>query len=206
MAGLDDDFASRLARFTAAAPQPITIQSGYRDNQRQAGLWQQALQKYGSPAEARKWVAPPGHSMHNRGLAADLGYGGGGLGKGDAGLIDWAHKNASQYGMTFPLPNENWHIEPIGARGTPSAQPMVAGNADSPLSAPATTASAGPTPPGPADTHSLLSAFRSQNPIERQGMLSGLQDYSFNQYLADGFSGQNPLRRAFYGEISRILG
>jgi hypothetical protein len=198
---LDGDFATRLARFAAAAPQPLTIQSGYRDNDRQAGLWQKALEKYGSADEARKWVAPPGHSMHNKGEAVDLGFGGDGLGKGNPQLIQWAHDNAANYGLTFPLSNENWHIEPIGARSSPGV--MTAGA--NPAASGAGMESAGPQSPGPADTHSLVDAFSTQNPIERQGMLAGLQDYSLNRYLADGFSGQNPLRRAMYGFLDHIL-
>lgn len=58
----------------------------------------------------------------------------------------------------------------------------------------------------PADTHSLLDMTQTSNPIEQQGMLSGMQGYSFDRYLADAFSGQNPLRRAFYGKISKLLG
>jgi hypothetical protein len=54
-------------------------------------------------------VAPPGHSNHNHGLAADLGFG------SDAAR-KWVHDNAAKYGLGFPLSNEDWHIEPISAR------------------------------------------------------------------------------------------
>jgi hypothetical protein len=140
--------------------------------------------------------------MHNMGEAADLGYGGSGLGKGDPSLIDWAHKNAQAYGLTFPLSNENWHIEPIGARSS-SLRADAAGNPTA--SGASNPAGGGMTMPPPADTHSAFDFLGSNNPIERQGMLSGLQDYSVNNYLADAFSGQNPLRRAFYGQVAKLF-
>ena len=124
--GLDSSFAQNLQSFFAAAPSPLSIQSGYRTPERQQTLWNNALAKYGSPEAARRWVAPPGHSMHNQGMAADLGYGVGGLGKGDPALIDWAHQHAGNYGLTFPLANENWHIEPMGARNRSGQMPAQA--------------------------------------------------------------------------------
>jgi hypothetical protein len=110
--GLNDNFRSGLTSMigdAAKAGFDIDINSGFRSIARQQELWDAALKKYGSPELARKWVAPPGRSMHNFGQAADLGY-------NTPGAMDWAHQNASRYGLTFPLSNENWHIEPIGGR------------------------------------------------------------------------------------------
>ncbi|RVI43669.1 D-alanyl-D-alanine carboxypeptidase family protein [Sinorhizobium meliloti] len=104
---LDPQFQSRLAEFLAAAQEQagnIVITSGARSIERQAELWQQALQKYGSEEAARKWVAPPGRSQHNQGRAADLQF------ETDA-VRDWAHANAEAYGLVFRLQNESWHIE-----------------------------------------------------------------------------------------------
>ncbi|MDX0438925.1 phage tail protein [Sinorhizobium medicae] len=104
---LDPEFQSRLAEFLAAAQEQagnIVITSGARSIERQAQLWQQALEKYGSEAEARKWVAPPGRSQHNHGRAADLQF------ESDA-VRDWAHAHAESYGLVFRLQNESWHIE-----------------------------------------------------------------------------------------------
>jgi hypothetical protein len=84
--------------------------SGFRSPERQAQLWQNALSKYGSPEAARKWVAPPGRSQHNHGNAVDLRY-------LNPQATAWAHENAARFGLNFPLSNENWHIEPVGARG-----------------------------------------------------------------------------------------
>ncbi|WP_320202363.1 D-alanyl-D-alanine carboxypeptidase family protein [Agrobacterium rosae] len=113
--GMASAFAEKLATMLASMPDnlkgDITINSGYRDIQRQQELWIAALKKYGSPEAARKWVAPPGNSQHNRGNAADLGYG------SDAAR-QWAHKNAGNFGLSFPLGNENWHIEDADARNS----------------------------------------------------------------------------------------
>lgn len=52
-------------------------------------------------------AAVPGTSNHGWGIASDLSY------NNSAAAIEWAHNNAKNYGLTFPLSNENWHIEPI---------------------------------------------------------------------------------------------
>ncbi|MGB3499982.1 MAG: M15 family metallopeptidase [Mesorhizobium sp.] len=106
--GMNPDFASALQQLFTAAPADIQgnlrVGSGFRSPDRQAQLWDQALQKYGSPEAARKWVAPPGNSQHNHGHAADLKF-----------LNDearkWVHANAGTYGLAFPMAHENWHVE-----------------------------------------------------------------------------------------------
>ncbi|QFY60370.1 hypothetical protein FZ934_07950 [Rhizobium grahamii] len=113
ISGMSSSFESKLEKLFAALPvelaNQIKINSGFRSNERQAQLWQQALEKYGSVSEARKWVAPPGNSQHNKGNAADLGY-------GSSAAKDWVHQNASRFGLSFPLSNEDWHIEDSDAR------------------------------------------------------------------------------------------
>ncbi len=112
IAGLNDNFEQKLSNMIAGAKSAgfdIKVNSGFRSVERQQQLWDQALEKYGSADIARKWVAPPGRSMHNFGMAADLGY-------GSDGARSWAQQNAGRYGLNYPLANENWHVEPIGAR------------------------------------------------------------------------------------------
>jgi len=110
--GLDQQFQAALAKMLGAVPDPHNVQiySGYRSPKHQARLWRNALKKYGSPGAARKWVAPPGRSFHNKGLAADLRY-------SSPAAREWVHSNANQYGLHFPLGHENWHIELAGTRG-----------------------------------------------------------------------------------------
>ncbi|MGD9613840.1 MAG: D-alanyl-D-alanine carboxypeptidase family protein [Alphaproteobacteria bacterium] len=105
--GFSDSLQSMIAAANEAGLD-IGITSGTRTRERQQQLWDAALRKYGSAAAARKWVAPPGSSMHERGMAADLRFG--------PGAREWAHENASRFGLTFPLGNEPWHIEPMGGR------------------------------------------------------------------------------------------
>lgn len=115
--GMQPDFSSALGQLFASAPPEIKnsllVSSGYRSPERQAQLWSDALNKYGSASEARKWVAPPGNSQHNKGNAADLKY-------ASAAAREWAHANAGAYGLAFPLSNEPWHIELSTARGQPA--------------------------------------------------------------------------------------
>ena len=112
--GLDPEYADALARLFQAAPENIRanlkIMSAYRSPERQAELYSAAVRKYGSEQAARKWVAPPGKSQHNHGRAVDLQYGG-------EDAKNWLHQNANQFGLNFPMGHENWHLEPIGARG-----------------------------------------------------------------------------------------
>lgn len=112
----------RLAALLQAAPPNIRrdlgISSGARSVARQAELWKAAVKKYGSEQAARKWVAPPGHSNHNHGKAADLSYKGERLDMAPNSVKRWLHDNAGQYGLHFPLGHEVWHIELAGTRGT----------------------------------------------------------------------------------------
>ena len=114
ISGLNPEFRVGLGKMIASAPPEIQAQlkmmSAYRSPERQSQLWDAALKKYGSPEVARKWVAPPGKSNHNHGEAVDLRY-------LDPAAQKWAHENAGQFGLAFPLANEPWHIEPASARG-----------------------------------------------------------------------------------------
>jgi len=105
--GLDPALEDALGRLIAAADGSVWLVSGYRSPERQAVLWQEALEKYGDPERADDWVARPGDSMHQRGLAVDLG--------GDltmaVRLVDRLHLPLHR-----PLPNEPWHFELSSAR------------------------------------------------------------------------------------------
>jgi hypothetical protein len=104
--GLVPNFDTALNKLIAASGGRVQMRSGYRSVEEQTRLWNDALKKYGSPEAARKWVAPPGKSNHNRGLAADL-----------SGDLKWAHANAPKFGLYFPMEWEPWHIELNGSRG-----------------------------------------------------------------------------------------
>lgn len=155
ISGMADPFQGSLEALFASAPPEIQNQlrltSGYRSNERQAQLWEEALAKYGSPEAARKWVAPPGSSQHNHGTAADLKY-------LSPEAQAWAHENAAKYGLYFPLSNEPWHIEPVGSRGGVAATASAAGNGQNAL--------AGYQPPQPQN------ALAPEQPVLRLNNLA----------------------------------
>lgn len=97
VAGMDSGFISKLASaFAALVEGNCVVGSGYRSHSQQAALHR------AKPGLA----AQPGHSNHERGLAADLSCSGGGL--------HWMHVHAAEYGLAFPMPWEPWHCEPRG--------------------------------------------------------------------------------------------
>jgi len=65
-------YLKRAGQIAAQKKCTLVVFSAYRSEKRQQDLWNKALAKYGSPEEARKFVAPPGHSPHNFGLALDI--------------------------------------------------------------------------------------------------------------------------------------
>lgn len=117
----------------------LGIVYGYRSIEKQTELWnarvsrEMAAGKTRSEAEAaaRKWVAPPGRSQHNRGLAIDLNT------STDPAVMEWVHTpvgcykppdnlrlgvtscasdeevvdRVQLYGFILPLDHEPWHIE-----------------------------------------------------------------------------------------------
>jgi hypothetical protein len=124
--GLTDAFSQRLTQMILDARAQgidLGVGSGYRSYEKQKRLWEQALKKYGSAEKARKWVAPPGGSFHNKGLAVDLHSSGNALGKEkNAKATEWAHANAKKYGLHFRMGHEPWHIEPIEATKSSSGK------------------------------------------------------------------------------------
>jgi hypothetical protein len=105
--GLDPKLAWAVDRLLDASGGAISVTSGYRSTARQAELYRAAVAQYGSPEIADNWVAPPGHSMHELGLAVDLG-----------GDLDLAIRLIEQLDLPLyrPLSNEPWHFELLGSR------------------------------------------------------------------------------------------
>jgi hypothetical protein len=106
--GLNPRLAAEVSRLIDAAHGAVHIVSGYRTYQEQEKLWEDALAKYGNAQIARRWVAPPGTSMHERGLAVDLG-----------GDMELAVRLIARLHLPLwrPLSNERWHFELVGSRG-----------------------------------------------------------------------------------------
>ncbi len=96
--------------------QPLLLpSSGYRSSSHQKRLWEQAKIRYGSEQEARKWVAPPGHSAHQSGRAIDFWLGVA-FGKKNipkqkqSRAYQWLVQNAKRFGF-YPYELEPWHWE-----------------------------------------------------------------------------------------------
>lgn len=195
---LDPEFAGALERFIGANP-GVTIYSGARSIERQTQLWNEALKKYGSPEKARKWVAPPGKSQHNFGKAADLRY------KSDA-VRALAHKTARQYGLTFPLANENWHIEPIGARSRQAAPQSLMAGIEAPASSdPNVNPAQAGASASPEDLAALSAMTRDPNPMAQQSADIFSGRYGGQDLMQDVLTGQNPLRRAVMSRLAQVL-
>ncbi|TXH55382.1 MAG: hypothetical protein E6Q97_08910 [Desulfurellales bacterium] len=107
--GVDEWFRNALERMIADAPGGVSITSGFRSVEHQQRLWDQAVARYGSEQAASHWVARPGGSNHNHGVAVDLHF-------SSSAVREWFHANASRYGLGFPMDHEPWHIEPYGVR------------------------------------------------------------------------------------------
>ena len=111
--GLNRDFASKVRDMLLDMPQEervqVQITSAARTNERQDQMWQAAKAKYGSEAAAAIWVARPGNSNHETGLAIDIKT-------TSESARRWMHSNASRFGLRFPHAHEPWHLEPISAR------------------------------------------------------------------------------------------
>lgn len=71
--GMHPLLRAAVERLTERSAGRIYVTSGYRSIEEQQVLWQDALRRHGSAEAADDWVARPGHSMHEKGLAVDLG-------------------------------------------------------------------------------------------------------------------------------------
>ncbi len=87
---------------------------GYRDTSAQVALRQahcggSQYAVYTMPSyQCHPPTAPPGASMHERGLAIDFTCGGTTIGSHSSPCYKWLAANASQYGL-YNLPSEPWH-------------------------------------------------------------------------------------------------
>ncbi|WP_148076622.1 D-alanyl-D-alanine carboxypeptidase family protein [Cellulomonas sp. PhB150] len=107
LAGVDDELARRFTAAQAAAADDgvvLTLTSGRRTAKEQRALVEAAEKKYGSKAEAHRWVLPARSSAHVKGLALDVGPTSGALWLGEHGLA---------YGLCRTYANEVWHFEKL---------------------------------------------------------------------------------------------
>ncbi|MBI5105472.1 MAG: M15 family metallopeptidase [Solirubrobacterales bacterium] len=107
------DALRRAAADAAGDGVAFVVDSGWRSPAYQEHLLDEAVQKYGSAAEAARWVATPGTSAHVSGDAVDLGPAG----------AAWLSRHGAAYGLCRIYGNEPWHYElrpGAVARGCPA--------------------------------------------------------------------------------------
>jgi hypothetical protein len=88
----------------------FVVNSGWRSPAYQERLLGEAVSRYGSAAEAARWVATPDTSPHVSGDAVDLG---------PPGAAAWLAVHGARYGLCRVYGNEPWHFErrPGAVRG-----------------------------------------------------------------------------------------
>lgn len=91
----------------------IRVTSGWRSARYQQSLYDDAVRKYGSEAEARRTVADGATSEHVRGEAVDVG---------PTDAADWMTRFGEDYGLCRVYANEMWHFE---AKTGGQCAPMV---------------------------------------------------------------------------------
>jgi hypothetical protein len=92
----------RAATDAAANGVPLVVDSGWRSPAYQERLLAEAVRKYGSEAEAARWVATPDTSAHVSGNAVDIG---------PTYAAAWLSDHGSAYGLCRIYGNEPWHFE-----------------------------------------------------------------------------------------------
>ncbi len=126
------DAAAALEEMFAAAKKEAKITfltvSGYRSFPKQQTVYGNKVKSTGSEKKAQEYVAPPGCSEHQLGLAMDVGAKGapsglnGSFGKTKAGK--WLKENAHRFGFIIRYPQEweeitgykyePWHVRFVG--------------------------------------------------------------------------------------------
>ncbi len=80
----------------------VYVDSGWRSPAYQNQLLHEAVSKYGSEAEAARWVATANTSAHVTGNAVDIG---------PLDATEWLSAHGAKYGLCQIYGNESWHYE-----------------------------------------------------------------------------------------------
>jgi zinc D-Ala-D-Ala carboxypeptidase len=105
IANLDPALLRALRRATtdaAAGGVELVVNSGWRSPAYEDQLRREAIAKYGSEAEAARWVATGTTSPHVSGDAVDIG---------PANATAWLSAHGAEYGLCQIYGNEPWHYE-----------------------------------------------------------------------------------------------
>jgi D-alanyl-D-alanine carboxypeptidase len=105
VANLDPALLRALRRAASDAADDgveLYVDSGWRSRAYQEHLLHQAISKYGSEAEAARWVATPNTSAHVSGDAVDIG---------PPEAAAWLSAHGAAYALCQIYRNESWHYE-----------------------------------------------------------------------------------------------
>jgi zinc D-Ala-D-Ala carboxypeptidase len=105
VANLDPALLSALRQAATVAADggvEFFVDSGWRSPEYQEQLLHEAVLKYGSEAEAARWVATPSTSAHVSGDAVDIG---------PSAAAAWLSEHGATYGLCRIYANEPWHFE-----------------------------------------------------------------------------------------------
>jgi hypothetical protein len=117
VARLDPALQDALRRAAADAGIEFVVDSGWRSAAYQERLFREAVAKYGSEAEAARWVASPDRSTHVSGEAADIG---------PSAAAAWLSAHGAAYGLCQIYANEPWHYELRPEAAAQGCPPMYA--------------------------------------------------------------------------------
>ncbi len=126
VARLDADLLDALRRAATDAARDgveFHVDSGWRSPAYQERLLRQAISKYGSEAEASRWVATPNTSAHVKGDAVDIG---------PSRAAAWLSEHGAEYGLCQIYGNEPWHYELRAGAAGHGCPPMYADAAHDP--------------------------------------------------------------------------
>jgi hypothetical protein len=102
VAKLDSDLLAALRQASTDAGIRFVVNGGWRSPAYEDKLRRDAIAKYGSEAEAARWVATGETSAHVSGDAVDLG---------PAAATAWLSAHGAAYGLCQIYANEPWHSE-----------------------------------------------------------------------------------------------
>lgn len=96
------------------------VSSGWRSQACQQWSSDEAVDRYGSQDEARRWVLPPDRSAHVAGHAVDVG---------PTDAMSWLSRHGADLGLCQVHADELWHHELTAVRGgtCPPRAPDAAG-------------------------------------------------------------------------------
>lgn len=126
VANLDPELLQAVRRAAtdgAAAGVRFQVNSGWRAPAYQDQLLREAVDDYGSQAEAARWVATADTSSHVSGDAIDIGG-------PDATL--WLSEHGARYGLCQIYGNEPWHYELRPGAGEHGCPTMFSDPTDDP--------------------------------------------------------------------------